>query len=173
MKSFADLLYEAADLLHEQIPVAEKQSRYNAVRDMTELLGRINDALTTSNGDVLTPEQLSRITKKYDRTGTFFADIYALADSHEAMRRALDTNASICERYAARWMPMDPEFDEHYTMWWKGGIKAEPMTADEISWFETYRNKQADSRGQMIDIDHHEQDATEVDDNIHITGRED
>lgn len=145
MTTYADLLYEAVDLLDESARRLTQNTGLPidaGARGMVEQAEKIREALRTrSTSPALSTEDVERIKGNYPYppTSGVAQDVYALVDSHEAIRRERDIADSVAERYTARWLPMDPEFNERHIMWWKYGVKAEPMTADQIAWFEQKR----------------------------------
>lgn len=138
MTTYADLLYEMADLMLADAAHMEKHipenGRYPAVdgtiHRLREQAEKIHEALRTSSAHpALSTEDVERIKKRYDPTGSMYQDIHELAESHEAIRREKDTATSIAERITNYWTPGDEDWYSY------NGVK-EHMTQDQIDWFE-------------------------------------
>jgi uncharacterized protein Yka (UPF0111/DUF47 family) len=136
MTTYADLLYEAADSLDQAanrltMGAGLKINPYS--QELVQQSEKIREALRTSPANVaLSTEDVERIKKRYDPTGSMYQDIHELANSHEQIRREKDTADSIAERFATGWCSIHVE-------WWKASVgkeSQEPMTQDQIDWFE-------------------------------------
>lgn len=147
MTTYADLLYEAAETLDAAAQMVRSLDHDGMVEDYPSELRadaeKIREALRTSPAHpALSTEDVERIKKYYDPSGSLYRDIEALSQSHEALRREKDTATSIAERFQAGWVPArdlkQPVAGD--VQWWNQNIgidaKDEPMTQDQIDWFE-------------------------------------
>lgn len=137
MTRFTDLMYETSEVLREHAKIL-RQQRISVTASLLEIQAqKILEALADCRGDLLSTEDVERTLKPYDPSGSCYADVSALAASHETMRARLSTAESIAERFHR-----GDDRNTECTHWLLGNqIKSERMTPDQIAWFEAQRNK--------------------------------
>lgn len=150
MMTYADLLYEAADMMSADAAHLERHvpedGRHpvvdGTIRRLREEAGKIREALRTrSTYPALSTEDVRRLRSRYDDPESMACqDFNALAASHEAIRWERDTAESIADRLKSGWMDAAPK-----GQWWRPvpntyDVTYEPMTNDQIAWF-TRHNK--------------------------------
>jgi hypothetical protein len=143
--TYADLLYEAAEMLDESAKMVSALDHDGMAKDLPPelviLAERVREALRTrSASPALSTEDVERIRKPYDPSGSCFQDIDALANSHEQLRRERDTTESIADRLMLGYEPINRE-----ELGWTWLLSqclghVDRMTNDQIDWFER-RNK--------------------------------
>jgi hypothetical protein len=140
MITYADLLYDAAAMMlaeaaHlDQEPTKPARPRVDgAIRRLREEAEMIHAQLreSTENG-ALSPEEISRIEKAYDSTGSAWGDVRKLIKSNEALRQQAQVVKSIAWRYATGWVAGSK------SSWYGFGGVIEPMTPSQIEWFEAH-----------------------------------
>lgn len=147
MITYADLLYDAAGMMSAEAAHLDRQPDKppkpwldGAIRRLRNEAEMIHAKLSESTGDdVLSPEDISRITKAYDSTGTAWGDVHKLVRSNEALRQQLQAVESIALRMLKGWNPMFPidGFADHF--WQRADGEQEEMTPEQLGWFR--RNK--------------------------------
>jgi hypothetical protein len=91
--------------------------------------------------EILTENEVSRIRHSYDPSGSMSTDIFALSESHEAVRTQRDLLLSIAERYADGWSssiyrPLPRSGAEPIFCWVNHAGNREPMTPEQVAWFQ-------------------------------------
>jgi hypothetical protein len=145
MTTYADLLYDTAEMLRKQAQVQKQQGKHHLASANELQAQKIREALRTrSTYPAMSTEDVEQIKARYDPYPSdaqrgMLQDIRALADSHEAIRRERDTAESIAERLTLGYEPIDGE-ELGWTWLLSQGLgHIDRMTNDQIDWFKRHK----------------------------------